>query len=107
MDHAAPTTRRSGPRSRLAGVPTILPPPGGPRPLAQLALPVGGPPRPPQDLPPGVVHVPDWLDAEAQRGLVEDFRAWALPPAGLRHPRVPTGHLMSVQSVCLGWHWQP
>ena len=27
--------------------------------------------------------------------------------AGLRHPRVPTGHLMSVQSVCLGWHWQP
>ena len=32
---------------------------------------------------------------------------WALPPAGLRHPRVPTGHLMSVQSVCLGWHWYP
>ncbi|HEY4410145.1 MAG TPA: alpha-ketoglutarate-dependent dioxygenase AlkB, partial [Acidimicrobiia bacterium] len=27
--------------------------------------------------------------------------------AGLRHPRMPTGHLMSVQSVCLGWHWQP
>ncbi|MBI5089615.1 MAG: alpha-ketoglutarate-dependent dioxygenase AlkB, partial [Actinobacteria bacterium] len=22
-------------------------------------------------------------------------------------PRVPRGHLMSVQSVCLGWHWQP
>jgi alkylated DNA repair protein (DNA oxidative demethylase) len=20
---------------------------------------------------------------------------------------MPTGHLMSVQSVCLGWHWQP
>ena len=35
------------------------------------------------------------------------FRAWARPPAGLRHPRVPAGHLMSVQSVCLGWHWQP
>ena len=29
------------------------------------------------------------------------------PPAGLRHPRVPTGQLMSVQSVCLGWHWYP
>jgi DNA oxidative demethylase len=38
---------------------------------------------------------------------VEAFREWAAPPAGLRHPRVPTGHLMSVQSVCLGWHWQP
>jgi DNA oxidative demethylase len=56
---------------------------------------------------PGVVHVPAWLGLPAQRALVEDFRRWALPPAGLRHPRVPTGHLMSVQSVCLGWHWQP
>jgi alkylated DNA repair protein (DNA oxidative demethylase) len=56
---------------------------------------------------PGVVHVPDWLDAAAQRQLAVDFRTWALPPAGLRHPRVPTGHLMSVQSVCLGWHWHP
>ena len=56
---------------------------------------------------PGVVHLPDWLDPEAQRALVEEFRAWAAPPAGLRHPRVPTGHLMTVQSVCLGWHWSP
>jgi alkylated DNA repair protein (DNA oxidative demethylase) len=56
---------------------------------------------------PGVVHVPAWLDIQAQRGLVDDFRRWALPPAGLRHPRVPTGHLMTVQSVCLGWHWSP
>jgi DNA oxidative demethylase len=56
---------------------------------------------------PGVVHVPDWLDAAAQRELAEAFRPWARPPAGLRHPRVPTGHLMSVQSVCLGWHWHP
>jgi alkylated DNA repair protein (DNA oxidative demethylase) len=55
----------------------------------------------------GVVHLPDWLDPRAQRDLVEEFRQWARPPAGLRHPRVPTGHLMSVQSVCLGWHWQP
>ncbi|MCU1501333.1 MAG: repair protein [Ilumatobacteraceae bacterium] len=56
---------------------------------------------------PGVVHVPNWLGDEAQRRLADDFRRWSLPPAGLRHPRVPTGHLMSVQSVCLGWHWQP
>jgi alkylated DNA repair protein (DNA oxidative demethylase) len=56
---------------------------------------------------PGVVHVPSWLDAAEQRDLVDAFRRWASPPAGLRHPRMPTGHLMSVQSVCLGWHWQP
>jgi DNA oxidative demethylase len=56
---------------------------------------------------PGVVHVAAWLDLDAQRALVEDFRRWALPPAGLRHARVPSGHLMSVQSVCLGWHWRP
>jgi alkylated DNA repair protein (DNA oxidative demethylase) len=48
-----------------------------------------------------------WLTLDEQRSLVEQFRQWALPPAGLRHPRVPSGHLMSVQSVCLGWHWQP
>jgi alkylated DNA repair protein (DNA oxidative demethylase) len=60
-----------------------------------------------RELIPGVVHVPDWLDAAAQRELAGEFRSWALPPAGLRHPRVPTGHLMTVQSVCLGWHWHP
>jgi alkylated DNA repair protein (DNA oxidative demethylase) len=54
-----------------------------------------------------VVHVPDWLGPEVQRSLAREFREWARPPAGLRHPRVPTGHLMSVQSVCLGWHWSP
>ena len=56
---------------------------------------------------PGVVFVPDWLGAPVQRRLAQEFRSWARPPAGLRHPRVPTGQLMSVQSVCLGWHWQP
>jgi alkylated DNA repair protein (DNA oxidative demethylase) len=56
---------------------------------------------------PDVVHVPDWLDAVTQAELVRQFHTWAAPPAGLRHPRMPTGHLMSVQSVCLGWHWQP
>jgi DNA oxidative demethylase len=54
-----------------------------------------------------VVIVAGWLGPAAQRELVAAFREWAQPPAGLRHPRVPTGHLMTVQSVCLGWHWQP
>jgi alkylated DNA repair protein (DNA oxidative demethylase) len=56
---------------------------------------------------PDVVHIPSWLSLDEQASLVADFRTWAVPPAGLRHPRVPTGHLMTVQSVCLGWHWQP
>jgi DNA oxidative demethylase len=56
---------------------------------------------------PGVVHIPNWLDFDETRALVDAFREWARPPAGLRHPRVPTGHLMTVQSVCLGWHWWP
>ena len=56
---------------------------------------------------PGVVHVAHWLDLDEQRALVREFRRWAEPPAGLRHPRVPAGHVMTVQSVCLGWHWYP
>jgi DNA oxidative demethylase len=68
-----------------------------------LALPVDdGDGRVRREVLPGVVHVPDWLDLDATRALVAAFREWARPPAGLRHPRVPTG-----QSVCLGWHWRP
>lgn len=117
MTRITPTARRRGGRSRQGGVPTSLPPvasdarnAGRPTAARQLALSFGGPQldrRSRQEVLPDVVHVPDWLDLEAQRGIVEQFRQWALPPAGLRHPRVPTGHLMSVQSVCLGWHWQP
>ena len=98
--------RRSG-TSRLGGVPTVLPPasPG----TRQPRLPLEDPycPARRDGLLPGVVHVPGWLDLNAQQALVDEFRRWALPPAGLRHPRMSTGHLMSVQSVCLGWHWQP
>jgi alkylated DNA repair protein (DNA oxidative demethylase) len=72
-----------------------------------LLLDVPSPPRTTVEVLPGVVHVPDWLDDDAQRALVAEFREWARPPAGLRHPRVPTGHLMSTMAVCLGWHWSP
>ena len=91
-------------RSRLGGVPTVLPPPADVR---QLGLAIDPASRQRHDPLPGVVHVTGWLDADRQRQLVADFRRWAVPPAGLRHPRMPSGHLMSVQSVCLGWHWQP
>ena len=112
------SARTAGRRSRLGGRPTTLGPPA-PAPAAvatapgQLALalpqpsPGSGPPRPRVEVLPGAVHVPDWLDLDAQRALVADFRRWAEPPAGLRQPRMPSGQLMSVQAVCLGWHWRP
>jgi alkylated DNA repair protein (DNA oxidative demethylase) len=102
-DMGTPTARRGGARSRIAGVPTVLGPPAEPIPTL-LTLPDE---RSRHEPLPDVVLVPRWLDDEAQQALVRAFRTWALPPAGLRHPRVPTGHLMTVQSVCLGWHWQP
>ncbi len=56
---------------------------------------------------PGAVHVPDWLDLDAQVELVGQCREWARPPAGLRTPRMPDGTPLSIRSVCLGWHWYP
>ena len=97
--------------SRLGGVPTVLPDPGTARPgQLGLGLDVAAAPPAAQRVThplPDVTHVEGWLAPAGQRDLVEQFRGWALPPAGLRHPRVPAGHLMTVQSVCLGWHWQP
>src|SRR5688572_24316495 len=92
--------------SRLGGVPTTLAE-GEVRATQALPLDFGARPAQRHDLMPGVVLITGWLDLEQQKALVDDFRGWALPPAGLRHPRVPAGHLMTVQSVCLGWHWQP
>ena len=110
-----PSARSRMATSRLGGVPTVLPPSGVARP-GQLSLGLDGDladvarrPRSPTVTRPlaDVVHISNWLSPDEQNAVVAQFREWALPPAGLRHPRVPTGHLMSVQSVCLGWHWQP
>ncbi len=117
MATSLPSVRSRMRSSRLGGVPTVLPPSGS-VPEGQLRLGLVAPDalpaptsapfahrrtRPMLD----VAHVRNWLTPAEQRDLVVRFRDWARPPAGLRHPRVPTGHLMSVQSVCLGWHWQP
>ncbi|MET8814834.1 alpha-ketoglutarate-dependent dioxygenase AlkB [Streptomyces sp. NPDC004549] len=56
---------------------------------------------------PGAVHVPDWLDPDAQRTLLAACRAWARPPAGLRTVRTPGGGTMTARQVCLGRHWYP
>jgi DNA oxidative demethylase len=63
--------------------------------------------RPRLEIAPGAVHVPDWLSLDRQRELVEACRGWAAGPVPIRHTRLPTGNVMSVQTVCLGWHWQP
>src|SRR5467141_4901350 len=111
MTRIAPSSRARMGRSRLGGVSTALPPsPATAKRQLTLALDPaatgkGGARR--DTCLPGVVRVAEWLDLENQRWLVGQFRQWALPPAGLRYPRVPSGHLMSVQSVCLGWHWEP
>ena len=108
IDGIRPTALRRTRRSGRGGVPTELPS-AADTPAGQLNLPIDSPTRPTghHEVLPGVVHVSAWLDLDAQQELVRAFRRWARPPAGLRHPRVPTGHLMSVQSVCLGWHWLP
>jgi alkylated DNA repair protein (DNA oxidative demethylase) len=59
-----------------------------------------------REIAPGAVHLPSWLDEERQRDLAELFERYAQVPVPMRAPAV-RGNLMSVQMVCLGWHWQP
>lgn len=53
------------------------------------------------------MHIPDWLDLDAQVELTHRCREWARDPAGMRTPRMPDGTPLSIRSVCLGWHWYP
>ncbi|MFI6471511.1 alpha-ketoglutarate-dependent dioxygenase AlkB family protein [Streptomyces sp. NPDC050516] len=65
-------------------------------------------PRPARvEIAPGAVHVLGWLSAGRQRELVAACRAWARGPVPIRHTVLPGGGVMSVQTVCVGWHWQP
>lgn len=64
-------------------------------------------PRPRAEIAPGAVHLPGWLSLEQQRELVTACRGWATGPVPIRHTALPRGGVMSVQTVCLGWHWQP
>jgi alkylated DNA repair protein (DNA oxidative demethylase) len=56
---------------------------------------------------PGAVHLPAWLCADRQRRIVLACRGWARGPVPMHRTRLPGGGRMSVQSVDLGWHWQP
>jgi alkylated DNA repair protein (DNA oxidative demethylase) len=64
-------------------------------------------PRPRTEVAPGAVHVPGWLELDGQRRLVDACREWARPPGRLRAAKLPRGGVMSVRTVCLGWHWYP
>lgn len=64
-------------------------------------------PRERSEITPGAVHVPGWLPAEQQRKLADACRSWARGPVPIRHTVLPGGGVMSVQTVCVGWHWQP
>ncbi|APU17742.1 MULTISPECIES: alpha-ketoglutarate-dependent dioxygenase AlkB family protein [Actinoalloteichus] len=55
----------------------------------------------------GAVHIPGWLDPAQQRRLLTACREWARGPVPMRAATLPSGHRMSVRTVCLGWHWQP
>ncbi|MEV7089885.1 alpha-ketoglutarate-dependent dioxygenase AlkB [Streptomyces sp. NPDC093085] len=63
--------------------------------------------REPVVVAPGAVHVPGWLPLARQRELVAVCRGWARGPVPIRHTTLPNGGVMSVQTVCVGWHWQP
>lgn len=64
-------------------------------------------PRERVELAPGAVHVPGWLDLDAQRQLASSCRTWIAEAGGTCAPRLPTGGVMSVEMACLGWHWFP
>ena len=64
-------------------------------------------PRKRADIAPGAVHIPDWLTLDQQKELVAACRRWAAGPVPMRAARMPNGGVMSVRTVCLGWHWQP
>jgi len=64
-------------------------------------------PRERTEVAPGAVHAPDWLGLDRQRELVAACRGWARRPAPIHRTELPSGGVMSVQTVCLGWHWLP
>jgi alkylated DNA repair protein (DNA oxidative demethylase) len=63
--------------------------------------------REPRELAPGAVHLPGWLSVEQQRQLVDACRKWAAGPAPMRALKLPSGGVMSVKMVSLGWQWLP
>jgi DNA oxidative demethylase len=64
-------------------------------------------PRSVSAIAPGAVHLPGWLDLDQQRRIVAAVADWSQGPVPPRAAALPTGHRMSVETLCLGWHWRP
>ena len=54
----------------------------------------------------GAVHLPNFLDEVTQADLMDRCSEWGSAPGGWHRPKVRGGE-MSVEMVCLGWHWFP
>lgn len=59
-----------------------------------------------REVAPGATHISRWLSIGQQEWIVRQFELWNSGPVPMRAAKV-RGHEMSVQTVCLGWHWQP
>lgn len=64
-----------------------------------------GPAR--HEIRPGAIHLPGWLPLAEQAHLSAAHEQWCTGPVPTRAATLPGGHRMSVETVCLGWHWLP
>lgn len=62
---------------------------------------------PARQIAPGAVHLPGWLTPADKAALVTAFADWSEAPVPIRAASLPGGQRMSVETVCLGWHWRP
>jgi DNA oxidative demethylase len=64
-------------------------------------------PRLRSEVAPGAVHIPDWLDLAMQQRIVEQWEDWRRVDGANTRITMPTGGVMSVETLCLGWQWVP
>ncbi len=62
-------------------------------------------PRQPARITPGAYHVPGFLDEDTQLRILRAWDEWAAGPVP-PHSTLIGAHPMSVETVCLGWHWR-
>lgn len=60
-----------------------------------------------REISPGAIHLPGWLTPSQQTHLSAAYEQWRAGPVPSRAAVLPGGHRMSVETVCLGWHWRP
>lgn len=55
----------------------------------------------------GMVLLRGWLSLAQQAQIVGTIRALGLGPGGFYTPSYSGGGQLSLQMMCLGWHWEP